>query len=52
MTNRKDGLTEVSKTYTAIVDGRPVVIHNVPMLQDPDTDGTFTWAAIRSARSG
>ena len=35
------GLTEVSETYTAIVDGRPVIIHNVPMLRDPDTDETF-----------
>ena len=39
--NREDGLTEVSETYTAIVAGRPVVIHNVPMLHDPDTDETF-----------
>ena len=32
---------EVSETYTAIVDGRPVVIYNVPMLHGPDTDETF-----------
>ena len=37
MSAREDGLIEVNKTYTTFIDGRPVVIHNVPMLQDPDT---------------
>ena len=41
MNTREDGLIEVNKTYTAIINGRPVVIHNVPMLQDPDTEETF-----------
>jgi len=41
MNNREDGLTEVRETYTAVVGGRPVVIYNVPMLQDPGTYETF-----------
>ncbi len=41
MNNYEDGLIKVNKTYTTILNGRPVVIHNVPMLQDPDTEETF-----------
>ena len=34
-------LTKVNRTYVTLVDGRPIVIHNVPMLQDPDTEEMF-----------
>ena len=34
-------MIEVNRTYVTLVDGRPIVIHNVPMLQDPDTAETL-----------
>jgi hypothetical protein len=41
MKERPDGLIEITKTYTAEIKGRLVVIHDVPMLQDPDTQETL-----------
>lgn len=37
MTERDDGLVETTEAYMTIVDGRIVIIHDVPMLLDPDT---------------
>lgn len=38
---QEDGLIPVTKTHTMLVDGRAVIIHDVPMLQDPDTEELF-----------
>jgi hypothetical protein len=40
-TERADGLIEISQTYTTIIEGRVVVIYDVPMLQDPETQETL-----------
>ena len=37
---REDGLVEIKQTYTAVLQGR-VVVHDVPMLQDPDSQETL-----------
>jgi hypothetical protein len=37
MSERDDGLIEIRQTYTTMLNGRVIVIHDVPMLQDPDT---------------
>ncbi len=41
MSVREDGLVEIKKTYTTVLHGRVVVIHDVPMLQDPDSQETL-----------
>ncbi len=35
------GLNKIEKTYAAVINGKPVVVYAVPMLQDPDTQETF-----------
>jgi hypothetical protein len=41
MTVREDGLIKIRRSYTALIGDQVVVVHDVPMLLDPDNQETY-----------